>query len=68
MTTQCDMILNHLQTRGALTSFEAMELYGIGRLASRVNDLRARGYAIKTENRQAVNRYGKKINYGVYTL
>lgn len=66
--TQCELILAHLQTHGELTSLEAMERYGICRLAARVSDLRARGHDVKTEHRQAVNRYGKKISYGVYRL
>lgn len=44
--TQCDLILRHLETYGRLTSAEAMQEYGIFRLASRITDLRRKGVHI----------------------
>lgn len=44
--TQCEQILHHMQTLGSITSLEAMQKYGIMRLASRITDLRRRGIAI----------------------
>ena len=66
--TQCDRILMHLQEHGSITSQEAMERYGIFRLASRVNDLRNRGYRIQTDTTEGRNRYGEEIHYATYRL
>lgn len=38
--TQCDRILRHLESGGSLTAAQAMQEYGIYRLASRINDLK----------------------------
>ncbi len=66
--TQCEIILNHIKRYGEISSMEAMELYGICRLAARIGDLRDRGVKIKMIKRKARNRFGKKTQYGVYTL
>lgn len=47
--TQCEKILRHLKDFGSITSQEATQEYGIMRLASRINDLRAQGVAIVSE-------------------
>lgn len=38
--SQCDIILRHLQDYGEITSLQAVNEYGILRLASRINDLK----------------------------
>jgi hypothetical protein len=48
MTTQCEAILKHLQTRGTLTPIDALNEYGIFRLAARVLELRDSGHDIVT--------------------
>ena len=65
---QCARILRHLWDFGSITSAEAMEQYGIARLASRINDLRKDGVPIKTEFVRGKNRYGEKILYAEYRL
>lgn len=67
MLTQCQMVLDHLKTHGMLTSAEAMRLYGIARLASRISDLREAGYTIKSVPVVAKNRYGRTVRYTAYT-
>ena len=66
--TQCDRILRHLRDYGTITSLEAITEYGILRLASRINDLKRRGYAITSETKSAKNRYGETTHYSVYKL
>lgn len=51
----------------SITSLEAMREYGIMRLASRISDLRRRGYRIKVESIEGVNRYNEKTRYARYT-
>ena len=66
--TQCDRILRHMKDFGSITSLEAMTEYGIMRLASRINDLRAQGYAIVSERATGKNRYEEPTSYSVYRL
>ena len=66
--TQCERILRHLEDYGSITSLEAMSEYGIMRLASRVNDLRKRGYPIVTETVTGKNRYGEATSYARYSI
>ena len=66
--TQCDRILRHMKDYGSITSLEAVNEYGIMRLASRINDLRAQGIAISSEVVSGKNRYGETTHYAVYRL
>ena len=66
--TQCDRILRHLKDYGSITSLEAVNEYGIMRLASRINDLRAQGFAIVSEVKTGKNRYGEDTHFAVYKL
>lgn len=68
MATQCDRILRHLKDYGSITSMEAMQEYGIMRLASRINDLRRSGVAIQSETVTGKNRYGEATHYAIYRL
>lgn len=48
-STQRALVLQHLQRGGTLTALQALNLYGIGRLAARIEELRRSGYDITTE-------------------
>lgn len=67
-TTQCERVLRHLIDFGTITSWEAIQEYGILRLASRINDLRREGYNITSERRSGKNRYGEKTHFTIYRL
>jgi hypothetical protein len=66
--TQCERILRHLRDYGSITSGEAISEYGIYRLASRINDLKVRGYRFETEIKTGKNRYGEPTHWNVYRL
>lgn len=66
--TQCERILRHLRDYGSITQAEAQAEYGVTRLAARIDNLRERGHAIKSELVQGKNRYGEKTRYARYTL
>lgn len=68
MATQCDRILRHLKDYGSITAQEAIQEYGIMRLASRINDLRRGGVLIVSETATGKNRYGETTRYAVYRL
>ena len=61
--TQCEMVLDWLQERGKITSLEAMVELGVGRLASRIWDLKKQGYSITM-----TMVYKNRKRYGVYEL
>lgn len=63
---QCDRILRHLKDNGSITSLEAMQEYGIMRLASRITDLKRRGYPIQSETVSGINRYGEATYFKEY--
>lgn len=56
---QCQEVLSHLQSGNPITALEALNLYGIFRLASRIHDLRKIGYDI--QSRETATENGKKI-------
>lgn len=67
-TTQCDRVLRHLSDYGSITSLEAISEYGILRLASRISDLKKRGYPITATMRTGKNRYNETTHYSEYRL
>ena len=66
--TQSERVLRHLQDYQTITSAEAMQEYGIMRLASRVNDLRKDGVPIVTEVVTGCNRYGERTRWARYRM
>lgn len=66
--TQSERIVRHLRDFGSITSLEAMQEYGIMRLASRVSDLKKSGLPIQREMVSGRNRYGEATSYARYHL
>ena len=66
--TQAEMILDYIEEFGSITPLEAIRDIGCYRLASRVSDLRKKGYPIKTKMVSVPNRYGGKSNVARYSL
>ena len=67
-TTQCERILRHLRHYGSITQGEAYSEYGITRLASRINDLKKKGFNITSETVEGKNRYGEATHFSLYRL
>ena len=57
---QCQQVLSHLQSGKPITALEALRLYGIFRLASRIHDLKKAGLTIQSRDIATDN--GKKIS------
>jgi hypothetical protein len=57
---QCQQVLSHLQSGKPITALEALNLYGIFRLASRIHDLKKCGVEIQSREIETDN--GKKIS------
>jgi hypothetical protein len=66
--TQIERILSHLEEHGSITALEAINEYGIMRLASRISDLKRKGYNIKSKNVTVMNRYGEKCSIKQYSI
>ena len=47
---------------------EAVQEYGIMRLASRISELREAGFAIAKQTIKGKNRYGAHVSYAAYRL
>jgi hypothetical protein len=67
-TNQRKEVLNHLQTKGSITSVEAIQNYGATRLSSIIFDLRKLGYNVITEMTDGYTRYGEHCQYATYRL
>lgn len=66
--TQSERIIRHLRDYGSISSMEAVQEYGIMRLASRISDLRRAGIPIHREMVSAKNRYGEATSYARYFI
>lgn len=66
--TQNDRILRHLRDYGSISSMEAVQEYGIMRLASRISDLKKAGIPIHREMVTGKNLYGESTSYARYSI
>ena len=68
MANHRELILMHMKKYGSITPDEAKAEYGCARLASRINDLRRQGVAIKSEIVTGKNRRDETTHYARYSL
>lgn len=66
--SQCQRLLDYMRGGGKVTSLDALSELGIARLASRVTDLRKRGYPVMSEWVEVENRYGEKVRVKRYWM
>lgn len=66
--TQRDRVLNFIRDFGCITSWEAYSELGVTQLATRIFELKERGYEFTTNRIYTVNRYGDKTHYDEYRL
>jgi len=67
-TKQNVKLLHALQHGAYLTSMEALQAYGIARLASRINELKNLGYNIKKKMIEVECRDGSTVHVAQYYL
>ena len=65
---QNERILNHLAENGSITQIEALNKLGVLRLASRISDLRRKGYDFDSEMVTVRNQWGEKCRVKRYSL
>jgi len=69
MKPQNVRLLKFLENKGSITQMEALNMLGIGRLASRVWELRNwHDVPIATKNVERINRYNEKVYVAQYVL
>lgn len=66
--TQEYIVLRHLKDFGSLTTWEAIQEYGITRLSAMIHLLRKQGHNIESENITAKNRYGNSTTFSKYYI
>ena len=65
---QNDRIIRHLKDYKTITSWEAIQEYGVTRLSARIRDIKDMGYNIDSEWMYDINRYGESVKYKRYEL
>lgn len=66
--SQNQRILEYIEKFGEITQLEAIRDLGIMRLASRVSDLRRKGYPIASDWVSVTNRFGEETKVKSYRL
>ena len=66
--SQCEKILDYMEREGGITPLDALREFGCMRLASRITDLKRKGYVISKEMETAKNRDGEPVRYARYRL
>ncbi len=66
--SQIDQILAVLESGGTLTALDALEDIGCSRLASRITDIKRRGYPVASRMVQRRNRYGRLCRVAEYYM
>ena len=67
-TTQEQRVLDYMYEHGSITQFEAIGELGVMRLASRISDLRKKGWDIESKMVAVKNRFGETCRVKRYTL
>ena len=65
---QRQRIINYIKKFGSITSKDAYNDLGITQLATRIKELKERGYKFKTNWESSKNRYGEKVDFKRYYL
>lgn len=66
--TQNDLIIDYIEKFGSITPLDALRDLGVMRLASRISDLKKKGYPIVTKQEAVLTRYGTKTNVARYSM
>lgn len=61
-------IARYLEAGGRLTPTDALNLFGCFRLAARIGELRQKGMKIRRVDVNVLNKKGRKIHVGEYSL
>ena len=66
--TQQYRILEYIKENGSITPLDAYNDLGITKLATRISEMRAKGFTFKQKRESGKNRYDEDVNYMRYFL
>lgn len=66
--TQTERVLDYIDEFGSITQMEALNDLGVMRLASRISDLKRKGYPITSSIEVVKNRYGERCHIKRYSM
>lgn len=66
--TQNDLVIDYIKQFGSITPLDALKDLGVMRLASRISDLKKKGYPIVSKQEAVATRYGTKTKVARYSL
>lgn len=66
--TQNARILAYIEQHGSITQLEALQELGVMRLASRISDLKRKGYIIESKTEKVTNRYNETCKIKRYSI
>lgn len=66
--SQKELVKNHLLNHGSITSWEAIQKYGITRISAVIFKLREEGFKIESVPMEDKNRYGEITHFVKYTM
>ena len=66
--THCELILEYMEQFGSINPLQALQDIGCFRLASRISDLKKKGYPIISERVNYTNRLGEEKHYSEYRI
>ena len=65
---QCQRIVNYISKFGSITPFQAFADLGITKLATRISEMKKKGYVFNQEMITTKNRYGETCQFMQYSL
>ena len=66
--TQCEQIVEYMERFGSINPLQALYDIGCFRLASRISDLRKKGYPIISKRVDYINKFGEAKHFNEYRL
>ena len=66
--SHCELILEYMEQFGSINPLQALHDIGCFRLASRISDLKKKGYPIISERVNYINRLGEEKHYAEYRI
>lgn len=66
--TQAQRVVKYMETFGSITQFEATNVLGVMRLASRISELKKLGYPITGQTKEVKNRHGETCHVKEYRI
>lgn len=66
--TQEDRVLQFMRDTGSITSWQAIQEFGITRIHAKIFNLKKKGYEITKTTKCSKNRYGDPVHFAVYKL